>query len=465
MVFELTAARLLAPTLGGSVYVWTSVIGVIIAALSLGVWLGGIMADKRQVKSDIAWLVLTCSLSISSMLVVQSGTLAWLGASDYDQRLKGVLASLILFAPTSFLIGSIGPYLAKFNVKSLESTGQSIANLDAMNALGGIFGTFLTGFLLFSILGTRGIFLALVLLLVALSWIITPRLRVKQRATFSITIGTLALLSILAVQRMTTFPVSIDTATSHYTIAQGALGSQAVRVLSTGPRASQSGMDMNNPNKMIFWYTNELANVVQVLGEPENILVLGGGAFTLPVHLARQYPAARIDSVEIDKGLTKIAKDYFYLPGLSNLNIINEDARTYINNTKNKYNIVIVDVYSDMNVPFTFMTREYGVNIADILKKDGALLVNAIGSRSGSCGQLLQSTIAPYAAQFPQAWAKKNPTSSDSNAANYVAYFSLQEPPSQLLEQKYYPLQTSESKLMTDNFAPIEPIQYRCADS
>lgn len=56
-----------------------------------------------------------------------------------DLRFKGVVASFSLFAVTSLLIGLIGPYLAKLNVRSLAHTGRSIANLDAMNALGGIF--------------------------------------------------------------------------------------------------------------------------------------------------------------------------------------------------------------------------------------------------------------------------------------------------------------------------------------
>ena len=58
MMFELVAARLLAPTIGSSTYVWTSVIGVIIAMLALGSWLGGRVADKRGRYLDVALILL-----------------------------------------------------------------------------------------------------------------------------------------------------------------------------------------------------------------------------------------------------------------------------------------------------------------------------------------------------------------------------------------------------------------------
>src|SRR3990172_1660198 len=47
MIFELVGSRVLAPYLGTSIYVWTSLIGVILGSLSLGYFLGGKMADKK----------------------------------------------------------------------------------------------------------------------------------------------------------------------------------------------------------------------------------------------------------------------------------------------------------------------------------------------------------------------------------------------------------------------------------
>lgn len=462
MVFELAAARLLSPTLGSSVFLWTSVIGIVIAALSLGVWFGGYVADRRNQTSDIAWLLLLCAITICAMLAVTDAVLTWLTTAALDQRFKGILASLFLFAPTSFFIGSCGPYLAKSNVRSLTTTGQSIANLDAMNALGGIFGTFLTGFFLFSLVGTRTIFSLLVLLLVGMSWTLAPEHDTKRRAVLSVIAGLIALTMLTPVPALGIVrSIDIDTATAHYTIHQ----TETVRLLTAGPRGSQSGIYLDSPDRLLFWYTSEIATAVSVLPEADTILVLGGGAFTLPSYLARQYPNTHIDTVEIDPELTAIAKEYFQLPELVNLTIINQDARTYLNTTQNQYDIVIVDVYNDLNVPFTFMTDEYGASLAKRVTHDGSVFVNAIGGETGACRQLIQAVLAPYRAHYASSHIKRTPGVAGTKSANHIVYFTNQPLPTALGDAGYEPVLYDKVTPFTDDFAPVETTQFACSQS
>src|SRR5512133_2999486 len=155
MAFELVASRILAPTIGTSTYVWTSVIGVMIAALALGYAAGGWAADKRAEQTDIAWLLLLTALFILLTRVTYQGTLEDIAATLHDSRAQGVVASIFLFVPASFLMGVISPYLARLRVRSLTTTGRSVAGLSASNSVGGIVGTFCTGFIFFSIIGSR----------------------------------------------------------------------------------------------------------------------------------------------------------------------------------------------------------------------------------------------------------------------------------------------------------------------
>ena len=145
MAYELVAARLLAPTIGSSIYVWTSVIGIIIASLSLGYWLGSKLADARQKQIDVVILSLAAALFVVITMLTFTPALAWITDTFNDVRIQGVVASLILFAPASFLLGMKSPYLAKLNIKKLETAGESVANLSALNSIGGILGTFITG--------------------------------------------------------------------------------------------------------------------------------------------------------------------------------------------------------------------------------------------------------------------------------------------------------------------------------
>src|SRR5690606_31378747 len=133
MAFELAAARILAPYIGSSTYVWTSVIGVIIASLSLGYYAGGRLADKHHRLAEVAWLCLASGVAVVLVIIFYQSVLEWIAMNIIDPRLQGVMASLLLFAPTSFLIGIKAPYLAKLKVTSLERTGQSVASLSALN--------------------------------------------------------------------------------------------------------------------------------------------------------------------------------------------------------------------------------------------------------------------------------------------------------------------------------------------
>ena len=105
MVFELIAARLLAPYVGGSLYVWTSVIGVIIAALSLGYWTGGVLADARRRYLDVIVLILATGLTMTMTLLVYQSFLEGLIQTNLDTRIQAVVAAAVLFAPASYVLG------------------------------------------------------------------------------------------------------------------------------------------------------------------------------------------------------------------------------------------------------------------------------------------------------------------------------------------------------------------------
>lgn len=457
MVFELAAARMLAPTLGSATYVWTSVIGGIIASLSLGVWIGGRYADLRKKETDIASLLLACALAIGLMLLSAQITLEALIEVKLDQRLTGIITALILFAPTSFLIGACGPYLAKFNVKSLSSTGKSIANLDAMNALGGIAGTFLTGFFLFSLMGTRSIFALLIILLVITSWSIKPRVAVNKRAAASAALVVLALVAGKAPTSSVSFQV--NTATASYEVINHWSDGRQSRLLATGPRASQSGIYVEHPDELVFWYTKEISANVQLLA-PANpsILVLGGGALTLSEHLAKLYPDGLVDTVEIDPELTNVAQHYFDFDEQPNLRVINQDARSFLQTNKATYDIIIVDVYSDVSVPFALATQEYGASLYSSVKESGIVIVNAIGNGMSACNQLLDATLAPYSTNFKNSLIKKRPATDSFSPSNHVAIFSRDA----LNLNGYVGYKPNHSLVLTDDYAPLEPIQYSC---
>ena len=455
MAFELAAARVLAPSIGSSTYVWTSVIGVIIAALSIGYWVGGKYADLRNRLSDVAWLCLAAAITVTLTLLMYLSSIESTVQTIEDARIQGVMASLLLFAPTSFLIGMLSPYLVKLRVTSLQTSGQSFASLSALESIGGITGTFITGFILFGYIGAREAFAVIVLLLLITSWMITPKHRWQLRLGVTIGIVLFCWGGLQLGSRN-----EIDTATAHYSIFEGATrDGRLARGISTDPNGTQSGIYLDDPNELLFWYTQRMAEVVAAAPKHDHILVLGGGAFTLPQHLATTYPNSQIDVVEIDPGLAKIARERFAYRDPSNVELIFHDARTYVDRAQRTYDVILVDVYSDGDVPFSLMTKEYGQQVYRLLNKNGVVAVNMIAAQSGACSTLLAALDAPYRQNLPQ--VKYMIQSSGLSKSNIVVSYSKMP----LQWQGAKPLDLAPVQAYSDNFAPAERLQQSCQNS
>ena len=455
MVFELAGARILAPSIGSSTYVWTSVIGVIIAALSLGYWAGGKVADRRGHSVDIARLCLAVALTIAYALVTYFGTLQWVAAGFDDPRLQGVVASLLLFAPTSFVLGMLSPYLAKLNVRSLETSGSAVASLSALNSLGGITGTFIAGFILFGYVGSRETLALLVVAMIGLSWLVGPRVQWRARAAMSIAVAI-----VVMIPQPMVYGKHIDTPSAGYTVIEGVDRQYGmIRGLATGPEAVQSGIYPQKPDELVFWYTRQMDAIVASTSQRQDILVLGGGAFTLPQHLAKKYPASAIDVVEIDAKLADIARQHFNYQDPPNVRLFFEDARTYVNRAHKQYDIILIDVYGDAHVPFSMITRQYGNRIAALLKPSGVVAANMIAGMQGECLVLLNALDAPYRMHLPFVQYTQQDTS--RAYSNMITTYSRTPHTYEAMQ----PLNLKSLVVYSDNRAPAELLQHDCRRS
>jgi predicted O-methyltransferase YrrM len=460
MAFELIGARMLAPTIGSSTYVWTSVIGVIIAALSIGYFVGGKVADVRGRAGDVALLCLASAFAIGSMLLLFDGIMEWVVQLSPDLRLRGVVASLLLFAPASLVLGMLSPYLVKLKVTSLAVSGQSVAALSASNSIGGIAGTFITGFVVFSYVGSREALVVLVLLMLGASWLVHFKEGWKLRVLFSL----VSLFIVIIPLGYKTNVIRIDTPSSHYEIRTGYRHgdtAQPIRYLTTGPGGAQSGIYTNQPNELPFWYTQQIVRSVAQAADKRNILVLGGGAFTIPEYLARHNPKSTIDVVEIDPSLKEIAKKYFDYQSLENIHAIDGDARTYVNTAAKQYDVVIVDVYSDVSVPFSLLTQEYAQRLGAITTNGGVVIINAIAAETGSCAELLQAIDVTYRAVMPYATITRENPAQKGERGNLVLTYSRKD----RAFSGSIPFHSLGGDSYTDNFMPAERLQQVCQET
>ena len=455
LAFELGAARLLAPAIGSSTYVWTSVIGTIIAALALGYWVGGIVADRRHSRSDPALLLLAVAFSIAVTHVIEPTVLTYISALPIDTRLQGVIIALILFAPTSYLLGMIGPYLAKLNVTSLEVSGRRIASIDAFNSLGGIVGTFLTGFILFNIVGVRELLSVLVVIVMITSWLIMPRNRWKLRLGFSVICIAVAW---LPQSQAASTDLTINTPSAHYQIVDFSTDNRSARGLLTGVNGIQSASYTDGSDDLVFWYTKTMSDLA-VSRQPQSILLLGGGTFSIPGYLQTTLPETNIDVIEVDPELLSIANKYFYYSPGHNTQHIFDDARHFVNQSNKKYDVIMVDVYGDGSIPFSLATDEYGTRIEKLLNPNGVVIANIIGGlKGGPCQTVFQSVDSAYRTHLPYGYYSYD-TNKNPERTNIITVYA-REP---LSLATFTPLLKPPVLPFSDNFSPIERPYFNCA--
>lgn len=460
MSYELVASRLLAPAIGSSTYVWTSVIGVMIAALAIGYAFGGWLADKRVAVQDVAYVLLLSAIMMAASLLMYDGVLGLITLLVSDARLQGVIAAIALFMPTTFLLGVVSPYLARLRVKSVATAGRSVASLSALNSLGGIAGTFFTGFVFFSYIGSRESVVLLIAALVACSWLFVPRVQQSARAIVTGILVVLIGMEFAAPARAAT--VHVDTPSSHYQIETGTYEGREVKALVTGSSGMQSGVFTDGNRDLVFAYTQAMAALVDQSPRKDRVLMLGGGVYTLPEHVATYHPSAQVDVVEIDPALERIARDYFGYTAPGNVRSIADDARTYVERTDQKYDVILIDIFNEQTTPFSVGTQEFAGSLKNILQPDGIVVVNMIGSLSAVCRPLLTSLDASYRSAFAVGMVIPIDDATFENRQNIIGVYTNGSLVAYETPNARVALPQDKAVRLTDNFAPAEHLAEQC---
>ena len=131
MVLELVAARLIAANLGASLYTWTSVIGVILAGISIGNYLGGKLADRHDPRRALPMLFLLASV-LSFTVLWLSQYAEWWDRPEIFSWPGWVLFNVtVIFLLPATTLGAITPVVAKMALDQGASTGSTVGNIYA----------------------------------------------------------------------------------------------------------------------------------------------------------------------------------------------------------------------------------------------------------------------------------------------------------------------------------------------
>lgn len=460
MIMELTGTRLFAPFIGSSIFTWTSLIGVILACMSVGYYLGGVKADKNPSWNELSRICFIAALSVAFVVLSSTPVLAVLSNMNLDIRLKGVLASLVLFSLPSVLLGMILPFCVRLSVSDISTSGKTVGSLYAFSTFGSITGTFLGGFFLISYFGSLSIYLLCSLLLIVASILFSLESNLYLR------ISTFFLISyflFFTSQKIAFALLDTDTRYHRVIVNESEENGRKVRWLLTDPLGAQSAAYVDNFDELYSSYAKKIITAISLLDEKKEFLVIGGGAYSIPKYLLSKYPESKVMVVEIDSVLTEIAVDYFGLKSKKNLEVIHEDARMFINSneTSSMFDVIVFDVFSSSpSIPFHLVTQSSFSRLLRKLNHQGLFAMNIISSIEGEKRQLLDSIVSTLKLSIQNISIYKiDPEREDDEAQNIVLFASdSKEVIDEIkLSLNSKPLALHDSKvILTDDFSPIE---------
>ncbi len=472
MIYEIIGSRILSPYIGASTYVWTSLIGVILAALSLGYWLGGKTADRRPEIKILAFVLFLAGGAVALTILTKDLLLALLAGIVIGLEIKSVIAAVLLFAPASVLLGFVTPYAVKLKMSSLADSGKTVGRLYALSTVGSILGTFLAGFFLIPFVGSTRTLYIIGATLIGLSVLLAPFVLSQTN------IGVLVLF-VLGVSvseakiyylRQANDLYDFDTEYSRVQIFNTVelKTKRPLRALVNDPYFIQSGMFLDS-DELAFEYAKYYHLIRFFKPDFETVLMIGGAGFSFPKDYLAKYPNARISVVEIDPQMTEIAKEFFRLKENPRLNIIHEDGRIFLNHSEaEKYDAVLMDAFGSMfSVPFQLTTVEAVREINKTLKPNGVVIFNLGGAITGDSSRFLQAELATYRKIFPRVYLfKVNADYSDERLQNLIIVASKNENAaalqsddaeiSNLLNHVYESNLDTKTEPLTDDLAPVE---------
>lgn len=407
MIIELVAGRMIAPYLGVSLYTWTSVIGIILAGISLGNYLGGVIADRYAAQRTLGIVLLVAGLASLSILATNELVGELTGARSFPLPLRILAFTALVFFIPSCVLGTVSPLVVKLSLKDLGRTGNVVGKIYAYSALGSILGTFATGFFLISWFGTRTIVWVVACILMLMGIVSGDLWRRKGRL---ITILALVIflggLVVLGRKGLLASPCTRETNYYCIKVSEETLEDHSVVYALTLDRMVHSYTSLDEPRKLVYDYEKVYAKFTDQIAKDRpflRTLFIGGGGYTFPKYMEALYPQSSIEVIEIDPGVTQVAQDLLGLDPEAKIITYNEDARIFFNELEGdpEHDLIIGDAFNDFSVPYHLTTREFNERVKRCLKDDGFYMVNIL---DGHRALFLRAYLNTLKVTFPHVY-------------------------------------------------------------
>jgi spermidine synthase len=394
MIVEIIAARMLAPFYGSSTYVWSSIISVVLASLSLGYWLGGLRADKNPNTDELSKILFLSAFAVF-LIPFLNDTVAMISYLVFGPYAGAIVSSLIILSPAGVLLGMVSPYCLKLAASDIQTIGSTGGGIYAFGTIGSIVGTLAAAFLLIPAAKTTTIIFSVSLILLLNSILFqSKKLKIDKIFLFA---------AIISMGLFFQFPlfaqgqILYDEITPYGWIIVTEYGGLRHLIVD---RAMQGSVNLST-NHSGYEYVEYMEIPYLMKPDIKTVWVVGLGAGAGPMQIIGNHPGNTIIVSEIDPRVVEVAREYFRFRESENVRVDVGDARTYIKNTPLTFDYVILDAFNGApSIPFYLVSREFFSDIKDKMPEDGIILLNLHSSVHGEKSKSLRHIMKTVQTQF-----------------------------------------------------------------
>lgn len=408
MAVELGASRLLAPYFSSSQIVWTIIIGTIMIAMALGNIYGGRAADKRPDPDRLYGRIILAAIWIALIPVLGKYIIIGISAvmifsvNHMFLIWAAFAACMVVFVFPLFLLGTVTPSLVKFTIDDLGDSGKTVGTLNAFNTIGSIIGTFVPTFLTIPAVGTSITFLIFAGILLALSVLYfvsgketgdgekndgtdadgkaSEGKKADKKNAIKVTAGVIIFIVACFTGKSDSFAFWESNLTyegeSVYNYLQVREDEKRTYLSTNVLFGVQSVYEKDGKLTGMYYDYAMAAPYMAGIMEKESMdmLILGMGTGTYATQCNRFFDGISVEGVEIDEDITKLAREYFHLS--EEIPVHTYDGRAFLNAVDRKYDVIMVDAYQDITIPFQMSSVEFFTLVKDHLNPGGIMVVN-----------------------------------------------------------------------------------------
>ena len=360
----------------------------------------------------------------------------------------------------------VSPFAVKLEDKKHDEIGKTSGKISSLSTIGSIVGTFVAGFLLIPNLGVRFLILIITIILFILSFMMFDKKNIKYCICMIVCLISLFGLNyygkIIFEKNNPDIVKDVDSEYSRIWIKELSVGDINYKTMQvdTGIE-SYINQETNEMGATYLYYYNLFDYYNK---DAKSTLMIGGAAYTYPTYYLNKYQEKTIDVVEIDEKMTELAETEFGLDVENpRLKIYTQDGRSFLNNTENKYDTILIDAFKGLNAPFELTTYEALQKVKNALNDNGIVITNIISSLEGKEEDFIKYEYSTYKAVFPEVKLFRVRNVEDTEKQNLILMaFKNGENIDQEKYSEYKNLLDmeitnflSDREIVTDHYAPI----------